>query len=233
MLLSSEIVSFPVAVWTNYSKFITEKELILLGHFQAIQKTGRVAWEEIAARMDYKSIAPIRKTLNKLQDAGCVVLNKYTVDATPFYNACATSLLIEPPTLAEKQPKAEYHLAKEVLIMFPKANIHALAGTIKKMNPKTVIIIYKMVVEIGRFVGNVNPNTIALILDDIDFPLADVAGMVQWMDSYNVFIADKYAKPKSNVNYGSINRQNWERWNDSGQPTTFANTEKDKIFTRI
>ena len=236
MLIGHETVSFPIYVFTHYEKFITTKELFLLGHLQAQPRCGKKSWEIVAQRMEYASITPINKAIDSMVERGLVIRSSYDVDATPFHQSCydmwekAEVQLAKPKQKKVKKAKPEYAIAYRIEKEFPEISVHSVAGLVKNFlkGGTSEQDTFKVFLWSYRFSNSVSGNDFKLREAIVPFIGADVTS-----DDFKSFIAYLYSflnhkKPDVELKpfLSTITITNYDKWIGGGSKTEFVDPKK-------
>jgi DNA replication protein DnaD len=142
MLLGNEIVHMPVEVLIHYEKLgMSDKELLCILHFSAVQDSGKRSWELVSERMGYNSVVSLSKLLENLVTKGLVSIDGFTVDASPLISKCKgltktpipVTLLDIPDKPVNKKTREHYNVYQKIKDIAPNQNENAWAATVKKL----------------------------------------------------------------------------------------------------
>lgn len=217
------IITYPLYVMNNYQKFITDRELVLLGHLQVVPSTKR-GWEIVADRMGYKSIAPVRTMVGKMAENGVVIVDKYKVNPTPFYNSCLNLHNFSAEVVSpKKKGNPKNKIASQIMGLDLGLTYHQVLNHIKKFDlPEDKILsLYEMVkavIDAGFFVGT-NPNTIASVFAKLQFPIE--MDMLLWMRSANKNYTDTKGIPPIPITFKKLTKDSYNWWVQMGKPSEF------------
>lgn len=204
MLKTHQSIAIPDYLLSNYLKLgVTDKEFIMLLHFNAIPDSGKSAWQIVAERMGYQTEAPITKLVGSLVDKGLIELNGrgFDLDATKLYNAClqmmdkpeTVEIIITQKPKRDKKTSSDYEIAKQIKEKYGLAwNLHSVASQIKSLKENGV-------------------------------PETDFMEWVNWMDSGNRWYAETKNVAKPSVRIDRMTYDNYERWIKLGRPAEYQN----------
>lgn len=219
MIKSHEVATLPIYVLQNYSKLgVTDKELLLLLHFQVIPDTGKSAWGIVATNMGYKTETTVTRLIESLVDKGLIELvgRGYDIDATKLYDACwqisekpeTVEIVITEKVKPEKKSGIDYAIARRIFELSKAvaySNEHSFANKIKELREQGI-------------------------------PDEDFVDWYMWMDSGYAQWANKNKIGQNPVPVQKITYGNYQNWVSYGKPETYSIDEvksKKKDFSNL